>query len=116
VRALIKKNGGTYNITHDTYHVHIFAHEYDASLPKYYNQNHLFLWSRMNQTVLNKTKLFEKIEIQWFTVDQMKSKIKEFRGFYQDIVKRFIQDERDITQFIRSKSKRVSAKNKTIKH
>jgi 8-oxo-dGTP pyrophosphatase MutT (NUDIX family) len=118
VRALIKKNGGTYNITHETYHVHIFAHEYDANLPKYYNQNHRFLWSRMNQTVLNKTKLFEKIEIQWFTVDQMKSRIKEFRGFYQAIVKRFIDNEQEITKFIRSKSKsnRISAKNKTMRN
>jgi len=119
LRALIKKNGGTYNITVDTYHVHIFAHEYDENLPKHYNQNHRFLWSRMNQRLLNKTKLFEKIEIQWFTLDQMKSRIKEFRGFYQEMVKRFIEDQENITQFVKSKSKKIpqpqQKKNKTVR-
>jgi len=73
----------------------------------------------MNQTLLNKTKLFEKIEIQWFTLDQMKSKIKEFRGFYQEIVKRFIEDEEDIAKFIKSNSKKIlqpqQKRNKTVR-
>ena len=40
----IKKNGGTYNITHDTYHVHMFYIDYDENLPKYYNQNHQYMF------------------------------------------------------------------------
>jgi hypothetical protein len=48
IKKLIKKNGGTYNITYNTYHVHMFFLEYDENLPKYYNLNH------KNQSAYNK--------------------------------------------------------------
>lgn len=120
VRALIQKNGGVYPITVDTYHIHIFAMEYDENLPKYYNQNHRFLWEKMDNEVLNKTKLFEKIEIQWFTPEQMRKQKREFRGFYQEMIDRFLNDLPNIRRFIEPKMKRVSKKtrmqNKTVKY
>jgi 8-oxo-dGTP pyrophosphatase MutT (NUDIX family) len=104
VEKIIKKNGGIYKIEHDAYNVHMFFLEYDENLPKYYNQNHRFLWDRMDKTYLNKTKLFEKIEICWFSVQDLKRRQKEFRGFYQKIVDRFLEDIENITLFIKSKS------------
>ena len=74
LHKLIKKNGGTYNLQHNKYHVHLFFMPYDENLPKYYNQNHRFLWERMDKEVLNKTKLFEKIEVDLFSVDDLKKK------------------------------------------
>ena len=50
LKKMIKKNGGTYQINHnDRYFVNIFCMEYDKCLPKYYNQNHHFLWKKMNK-------------------------------------------------------------------
>lgn len=54
----------------------MFFLEYDENLPKYYNQNHRFLWDRMNQNLLSETKLFEKIEIEWFSIDDLKNRKK----------------------------------------
>jgi len=108
----IKKNGGTYNLTHDTYHVHMFYMDYDENLPKYYNQNHAFLWKRMNNKLLNDSKLFEKIEIGWFSEDDLKKRRNEFREFYREIVDLFIGDIENIRRFIQSKNKKH---NKTIK-
>jgi 8-oxo-dGTP pyrophosphatase MutT (NUDIX family) len=104
IRRLIKQNGGTYKITHNDYNVHIFRMEYDENLPKYYNLNHKFLWERMNKDTLNNSKLFEKIEIQWFTIDEMKRRKSEFRKFYQEIVGCFIYDHLNIKTFIQSRS------------
>jgi hypothetical protein len=54
---------------------------YDENLPKYFNQNHRFLWNRMDKQELEKTKLFEKSEIQWFSVKDMKKhRIKAIDG------------------------------------
>jgi 8-oxo-dGTP pyrophosphatase MutT (NUDIX family) len=69
------------------YIIHIMPLEYDANLPKYYNNNHLFLWNRMDKHLLSRTKLFEKIEIEWFELSQIAPRIKEFRPFYQDVLK-----------------------------
>ena len=112
VRKLIKQNGGTYKITHNDYHVHIFKMDYDENLPKYYNANHKFLWERMNKKVLNDSKLFEKIEIQWFSMDELKKRKPEFRKFYQEIVDLFLADASNIKTFIQSRS---AKSNRSIK-
>jgi ADP-ribose pyrophosphatase YjhB (NUDIX family) len=113
LKKLIKKNGGAYNITHNSYHVHMFFLEYDENLPKYYNQNHRFLWDKMDNTILNDSKLFEKIEIGWFSVEDMKSRLPEFRSFYQEIVKLFLSDLENITTFL---NKQIKKHNKTAKN
>ena len=98
----IRKNGGVFKLSHNDYHIHIFHLEYDPKLPIYYNQNHQFLWNRMNRDLLNRTKLFEKIEIEWFSIQTMKSRITEFRSFYQDIVREIIRHEKHIRLFLKS--------------
>jgi 8-oxo-dGTP pyrophosphatase MutT (NUDIX family) len=110
LRKLIKKNGGTYNLEHNKYHVHIFYLPYDENLPIYYNQNHSFLWNHMDKTVLSETKLFEKIEIEWFSANDMKKRKPEFRNFYQEIVNLFIEQNNEIHTFILKKSKKMNAK------
>jgi len=113
IKDLIKKNGGFYEIIHNTYHVHIFLIDYDENLPKYYNQNHRFLWDKMDNIILNKSKLFEKIEIDWFSIQDMKKRIKEFRNFYQDIVDLFLSKKENIYRFLLSKKRKL---NKSIKN
>ena len=105
LEALIRKNGGTYNITSGTYHMHIFFLHYDENLPKYYNQNHRFLWNRMDKRQLEDTKLFEKEEIRWFSIDDMKKHREEFREFYRDIVDILIKESRKIYRFILNRQK-----------
>ena len=112
LRKIIKKNGGIYKFSHNDYHIHMFFLEYDENLPKYYNQNHKFLWERMDKNVLNKSKLFEKIEIQWFSVTDIKQKIKEFRGFYQEIVLKLLSEVENIGKFIENKRKNKTMKNR----
>ena len=114
LKKLIKKNGGMYTINHnDRYHVHIFCIDYDKHLPTYYNQNHSFLWKKMDKNLLNNSKLFEKIEIDWFTPQQMKSQKHKFRQFYREIVDTMLFELPKIKQFIISRSK--SSHNKTKK-
>jgi 8-oxo-dGTP pyrophosphatase MutT (NUDIX family) len=114
IKKLIKKNGGFYKLINKTYHVHMFFLEYDENLPKYYNQNHRFLWNRMNHKLLSDTKLFEKIEIEWFSIDEIKNRKKEFRNFYQEIVDDILSNIENIEKFILKKSLKTR-KNKTRK-
>lgn len=117
IRRRIKDAGGVYKISHKDYHVHLFYMDYDENLPRYYNANHRFLWERMDQHLLNDTKLFEKIEIAWFSVDDLQTRRAEFRGFYQEIVDLFINDSNKIRSFIvskRSNQKRKTMKKKTM--
>jgi 8-oxo-dGTP pyrophosphatase MutT (NUDIX family) len=112
----IKQHGGVYTLTHNKYHVHIFYMNYDENLPKYYNQNHAFLWRRMDPKLLSETKLFEKIEIKWFSLEDMKKHRSIFRNFYQEIVDKFLENEESISQFITKRAHKkhnITSKKRT---
>ena len=119
ISQLIKKNGGTcvlkYGEENKSYHVHIFFMKYDENLPKYFTNQHRFLWSRMDKTMLNDSKLFEKQEIKWFCEGELKKTMKQFRPFYREIVKMFIADLPNIRKFILSKSGKKGGSNNTRK-
>ena len=121
IKKHIKKMGGTYAFTHtnaknsaQNYTVHIVKYQYDPVLPTYYNNNHRFLWNKMNRKFLKSTKLFEKIEIEWFCEDDLEKRSAEYRSFYRYIVKHIIQHKPKIREFItnRCQSRRHS---KTIR-
>jgi 8-oxo-dGTP pyrophosphatase MutT (NUDIX family) len=113
IREYINNNGGVYPINYkNQYYIHIFVVNYDPNLPKYYNQNYHFLWEKMEPKELQKTKLFEKIEIKWFSTQEMMMKIKEFRPFYQKIVKRILKEIPQIKKFISQRTPKLKAKNK----
>ena len=103
LQKLIRKNGGTYKLKYNNYHIHMFYIEYNENLPIFFNQNHHFIWNHMDHAVLNKTKIFEKIEINWFSVDDMKKKRKEFRNFYQNITDILHENIENIESFAMSK-------------
>lgn len=105
-----RRRGGTplsnyMSLTHDTYTVYFMPMEYDDRLPHYYNDNHQLLWNAMDRKVLNRTKLFEKIEMGWFSEEDMVSRREEFRGFYRDIVDRILnkiqKDRKSFVAFVR---------------
>jgi len=110
----IQTHGGIYPIHHENkYHVHVIYIPYDENLPKYYNQNHRFLWDRMDHKLLKSTKLFEKIEIGWFSATQAKTMREEFRHFYRDILDQVLQEKSNIQSFF-SKKRRTTRKKKSI--
>jgi len=111
----INQGGGIYKISHNDYHVHLFYIPYDENLPIYYNTNHRLLWNRMDNKILNDTKLFEKIEIAWFSLTDIKRRMKEFRVFYQEIVAKFLTEKENIRKFIESKHRKRYSIRKTRK-
>jgi hypothetical protein len=65
---------------------------------------------------LKSTKLFEKIEIEWFCEDELKSRMSEYRPFYREVVGSLLQKMHEIRKFIAKhpKSKRTTRKAKSI--
>lgn len=127
------KKTGTYKIVYqfpprkeddpdepNTYTVFIFPFEYDMSIVEYFNNNHAFLWERMDKKLLSSTKLFEKIKIEWFCEDELKKRGSEYRSFYKDIVDLIIEHKPHIRKFIQSRyaktiRKMCSGQNRTRK-
>jgi len=96
------------------YRVHIFPMEYDEHLPFYYNNNQRFLQERLNPKIIKDTKIFEKQQIKWICVDDIKGMKKEFRSFYQNIVELILAKQQEIDTFIRRSLKKTRS-NKSYK-
>lgn len=100
------KSGGIYTLVVDSYNIHIFFMEYDPKLPCYFTNHHKFLWERMDKEVLNDSKYFEKQEIRWFSVDDMRNDISLFRDFYQKMVNTILNETKEITTFVKQNKRR----------
>ena len=110
LKKYIKSHGGIYHLSKIDYHIHIFFIPYDENLPFYYNQNHKFLWNRMDKKLLNNSKLFEKIEIQWFSINNLKKRKTEFRPFYQTLVDLLISKQLEIKKFLEKNQRKTKRK------
>jgi hypothetical protein len=66
----------------------------------------------MNKKYLSKSKLFEKIEIKWFSIDEIKRSKEEFRNFYQDILEIILDNENNLKLFINKTQSKHDSKNK----
>jgi 8-oxo-dGTP pyrophosphatase MutT (NUDIX family) len=102
---MIKTNGGKMEFSHYTgqsmYHGHIIRVPYEPLLPYFYNHSHQYLIKRMKCQSPNKH-LFEKAELTWMTVEDMKNRRSEFREFYREIVDQLLSIIPSITKFVKS--------------
>lgn len=126
IKKLLNKYG-TYNIDYKSegysnYRCHIFPMEYDDKLPLYYNNNQQFLQKRLDPKIIRDTKIFEKTQIKWFSVHEIKKHRAKFRSFYRNIIDDILGHSSEITEFVkstvgkkRSKTIRKMKKTKTQK-
>lgn len=125
IRKLLRKQG-TYNIdyktdSHKTYRMHIFPFKYDELLPFYYNNNQRFLQKRLDPKIIKKTKIFEKAEIRWVCVDDLKRMRPQFRCYFQNIIDMMLAQKESIRAFIErgkkgTKKRALRAHKKTRKN
>ena len=118
VKSLLGKHG-TFNVDfksdgHGIYRVHIFPLKYDAQLSHYYNNNQLFLQKRLDPKIIRDSKIFEKQQIRWFSVNDIirMKKRKEFRSFYQKVIELILAKRVGIDAFIKKALIRIGTKTR----
>jgi 8-oxo-dGTP pyrophosphatase MutT (NUDIX family) len=97
---------------HGTYRCHIFPMAYDEKLPFYYNNNQRFLQKRLDPAVIRDTKIFEKTQIQWFDIDELKRRRHEFRDFYRNIIDLILEKKSEIIAFAKKSLIKGSSKTR----
>ena len=118
VRKLLTKYG-TYIIDHNTnghkiYRMHIFPFEYNHWLPYYYNNNQRFLQKKLDPNVIKNSKIFEKEEIRWICVDELKKMRPQFRHYFRNIIDMILNEKESINSFIEKNLKKIT-KKKTLR-
>ena len=114
IRKMLKAHG-TYTIDHKseghrTYRTHIFPFEYNEWLPFYYNNNQRFLQKRLPEKVFKTTKIFEKAEIRWVCIDDLKKMRPQFRFWYQNIIDTMLNEKESIKSFLEKGLKKSTVK------
>ena len=116
IKQLLNKYG-TYNIDfksggHSTYRAHIFPMKHDEYLPYYYNNNQKFLQEKLDPSIIKDSKVFEKTQIKWFSIADMKKNHSKFRSFYKNIVSLILKNEKNINAFIKKSLNKGKRKTK----
>ena len=119
IKKLLKQHG-TYNIDyksgeHSTYRMHIFPFEYNHWLPFYYNNNQRFLQKRLDPEVIKNSKIFEKAEIRWVCINDLKKMRPQFRSYFQNIVDMILEQKNSIRKFIERNSIKKTLKKRNQK-
>jgi len=118
IKRLLSRHG-TYNIDFQGkgshYRIHIFPMIYDPQLPQYYNNNHRFLERKLSPSMIKNAKIFEKDELKWFSIDEMKRRRNEFRCYYGSIIDQILDQQSKIRAFVRRGLVRERRANKTRK-
>ena len=120
ISKMLKKGAYTIDYTdksrkHGTYRTHLVPLPYDPMLPYYYNNNQRFLQKHLDPKIIQSTKIFEKAEIRWICMDDLKKMRKQFRSFFQHIIDELIANKSEITQFVKERMTQPPQLRKTRK-
>jgi 8-oxo-dGTP pyrophosphatase MutT (NUDIX family) len=78
----------------------IFFFNYDEKLPIYFNNLQNFLHQKLDTKIIKESKIFEKCEMKWFSMNEMKKKRNLFRSFYREIVDELFSKQTEIKTFL----------------
>jgi hypothetical protein len=74
-------------IAYDKRYTYLVRADYDEKLPFYFNNNYKFICEYLKGHVQHPTNgLFEKSEIRWFTIDELKRERHIFRDYFRNII------------------------------
>lgn len=87
------------------YTTFLFNVKYDRNLPIYFNNVNNFAENHLPDKVNKEHNgLFEKKEINWFTVDELKERKVNFRPWYVPFIDSIIKNEKNIINTIKKKN------------
>ena len=84
-----------------TYRTFILPMEYNEEIVFHYNNNQKFLQKHLPAAVYKKEKFFEKAEMRWFSLDELKKKKSLFRPYYRDIIDLLVLHSANIAQVMK---------------
>ena len=91
IKTLIKNNL-LLKLHLETYTTFLVSVPYDPNLPFYFNNHHKFVKSHLPH-LEGKNGLYEKRQIKWMTIADLKQKRYPFRQYYKPMLKQIIDEE-----------------------
>lgn len=106
IASLLRKKKMKMETDNKQYTTYVVPIQFDESLPTYFNNQISFLDTYVKDDRLNKTTMYEKEQIKWFSCNMLRANKKKFREFYQEIVGKIVSEERTIKRNLFSQKTR----------
>lgn len=90
-KIIIKNKKMCLDITN--YKTFLLPIKYDENMVEYFNKCQYCIQNNLSKEIIKKTFIFEKQEIKWFSLEELKNKIHTFRPFYQEIIKLILEKQ-----------------------
>jgi len=100
---------GIHTIQWNDYTMFLCFIPFDKQLVRYYNNCQSFIQNNLNHHIIKTSKFFEKSEIKWFSVSDLKKKRTVFRPYFRNIVDLLLHNLHTIKHII-SKSHHYTRK------
>ena len=111
---------------YDKRYSYLVRADYDEKLPYYFNNNYKFIYEYLKDKVCHPTNgLFEKSEIKWFSIQDLKKYKHQFRDYYQNMIDIIINNDKKTKAKLikhskpilikKTKKAKASLRNKTMK-
>ena len=94
LKKIVKENFSQKFVSDKKYYSYLFEIQHDPWLPVYFNNHHKFIKEHLPHKI-NKNGLFEKSEIKWFSLNEIKQNKTNFRSHYINILDQIIKDYKD---------------------
>jgi hypothetical protein len=104
-----------------SYRTYILPVKYSPAFEKFYNNNHAFLESRLPEVVYKNSKIFEKAEVRWMTINDLYTSLLSkdipeehlekykstrgkrdihFRPYYMYVIQQLVDNYEELHKFI----------------
>ena len=67
-----------------SYRLFIIKYDYNPYLELYYNNNQKLIQKKLPESVIKRSKIFEKSQIRWFCIDELEKHKRLFRSYFRD--------------------------------
>ena len=99
IRTAVKQNKLP-SIEHNGYTTFLVEMNYDPKLPYYFANNNSFIKKHLPHLIDQRNGLFEKSEIDWFSIADLKRSRNTFRRFYRGMVDKILNQSKNISKKI----------------
>ena len=110
LRTYMETAGATYIETKSSpkqviaYRTYILPVRYNEPFVYFYNNNHAFLESKLPEDVYKNSKIFEKSEVRWFSVNELYKSQRLFRPYYRTVLKKLIENASKIHHVVSTRT------------
>jgi 8-oxo-dGTP pyrophosphatase MutT (NUDIX family) len=107
IKKMIKKKNFQIKVKDIKYTSFLVPIEYSDDIVNHFNNQTVFFKKYITSKVLNKSVIYEKSKVKWYSLSDMKNDRNKFREFFRNIIDEILLKESEIMKLFTSPNKKT---------